>query len=129
MPPYTHSDNPFDGLKPLNSVTSALARIPCNAPNHDVRDCFGDKYLPWDGSGIIDCIVRSGNRAHPRGGRKLTDREWATLQTFPMNHQFIGNQTEVRKMIGNAVPPGMMKIIFDAVKRHLEDTDGVVHSV
>ena len=59
----------------------------------------------------------------------MTDREWAALQTFPMDHVFVGNQTEVRKMIGNAVPPGMMSLIFDAIRKHLENVDGVVHAI
>ncbi len=37
--------------------------------------------------------------------RPLTNRERARLQTFPDDFEFIGSTAEVRRQIGNAVPP------------------------
>ena len=49
--------------------------------------------------------------------RPLTNRERARLQTFPDDFTFCGNISEVRKQIGNAVPPLAAKAIADQLKR------------
>lgn len=52
--------------------------------------------------------------------RALTNRERARLQTFPDDFIFEGSMSEVRRQIGNAVPPLGAKIIAEAVLRKLE---------
>jgi DNA (cytosine-5)-methyltransferase 1 len=47
--------------------------------------------------------------------RTITVREAARLQTFPDDYVFVGSQMDQYKMIGNAVPPAMSKIIAEAV--------------
>lgn len=41
---------------------------------------------------------------HPNGLRRMTCRELATLQTFPIDYEFVGNNSSVYRQIGNAVP-------------------------
>jgi DNA (cytosine-5)-methyltransferase 1 len=48
----------------------------------------------------------------------LTPREFAALQSFPLEHVFVARG--IRKQIGNAVPPMMAAIVLNAVREHLE---------
>lgn len=52
--------------------------------------------------------------------RSLTNRERARLQTFPDDFIFEGSISEVRKQIGNAVPPFGAKVIAEAVLKNLD---------
>lgn len=47
--------------------------------------------------------------------RKLTNEECAILQGFPKSYKFFGNKTSVRRQIGNAVPPQVIKVFFQQV--------------
>lgn len=48
--------------------------------------------------------------------RPLTNRERARIQSFPDDFIFYGNTTEVRRQIGNAVPPVGVHAIANALK-------------
>lgn len=52
--------------------------------------------------------------------RTITVREAARLQSFPDDYIFYGSNTELYKMIGNAVPPLFAKCLALAVKDFLE---------
>jgi len=47
--------------------------------------------------------------------RKLTNEELAILQGFPKDYEFYGNKSSVRKQIGNALPPGVIKVFFEQI--------------
>lgn len=47
--------------------------------------------------------------------RKLTNQELAVLQGFPREYKFFGGKGSVRRQIGNAVPPPVIKAFFSQV--------------
>ena len=61
-----------------------------------------------------------GRHVHPSADRCLTPREAARLQGFPDEFEFLGNRTEVRTQIGNAVPPRMAGFMGKFIKGELE---------
>jgi DNA (cytosine-5)-methyltransferase 1 len=61
---------------------------------------------------------------HYEEPRPLTNRERARLQTFPDTFVFKGPIGEVRKQIGNAVPPlGIIPVAFQIKKYLIENYD------
>ena len=42
---------------------------------------------------------------HPNGYRRMSCRELATVQSFPLEYVFCGNNSSIYRQIGNAVPP------------------------
>jgi DNA (cytosine-5)-methyltransferase 1 len=51
--------------------------------------------------------------------RRLSQKEAATLQSFPSWFEFYGNETSVFNQIGNAVPPMMSYHIAKSIKEYL----------
>lgn len=50
---------------------------------------------------------------HPNGLRRMTCRELATIQSFPLDYAFIGGISSVCRQIGNAVPPRLAQAIAE----------------
>ncbi len=67
----------------------------------------------------------NGRFGHPEQDRAITLREAAMLQTFPKNYKFVKEGDPVRfhslgRLIGNAVPVHLGKVIGEALRRHAE---------
>jgi DNA (cytosine-5)-methyltransferase 1 len=59
----------------------------------------------------------------PKGARRLTIRERASLQGFPITYQFYGaTYTEKLKMIGNAIPPAFSYLMGHAFQSTKAET-------
>lgn len=70
-------------------------------------------------------ILASGGPydVHPNGLRPFTPRELASLQTFPVTHDFAGSVFQKKKQIGNAVPPALAEALLREVRRAMEKAD------
>lgn len=89
-------------------------RLKCHeGRDSDFPDVYGrlswDKVAPTLTTGCTD--VTKGRFAHPRDDRALTLREAALLQSFPSDYLFHGNEGQIARQIGNAVPVGMVKAL------------------
>lgn len=84
-------------------------------------DAYGR--LEWGGlcptiTGGFDSFTR-GRFGHPEQDRALTPREAARLQGFDDAFVFLGNRSEVRHQIGNAVPPSIAEAIGLGIREAL----------
>ncbi len=61
----------------------------------------------------------TGIKIPPKIGRPLTNEEAAKLQAFPDEYQFSGGLHSIRKQIGNAVPPPIIKAFFQDTTQSL----------
>lgn len=129
LPPWpaaTHGPGP--GLRPYATEAQAIDRIPQNATLHDIRYARrvngGQPRNPHSPFGrTITC--GGADSLHYGGQRAFTPRELACLQGFPVAHRFEGTGvTEVRRQIGNAFPPSVVRVIYGHLRRWLERRDG-----
>lgn len=113
---------------PWKTINDAIHNIPDDAPDHDVTPSLErwqlrgtrQRYNAFQPARTVTCNGGEFNY-HPSGTRQFTCREFACLQTFPMDYQFSAQQ--VRRQIGNAVPPTFAKAIYREVHKSLRETD------
>ncbi|KAI9375830.1 S-adenosyl-L-methionine-dependent methyltransferase [Aspergillus egyptiacus] len=124
LPKPTHGP-PSSGLQEIVTINQAIANIPPGTPDHDIEGAQSRGYQrePFDGDTQARTITCGGgeNNYHPSGRRLYTNRELACLQTFPIDFKF--GRREVRKQIGNAVPPLLAKAIYVEIIKSLQETD------
>jgi len=118
----THSLDGASGLPRWIGVGDALSVLPDpdepNAvPNHDYSK-YKLRFNGYLGHRVIDPLkpaptvtARGDGRGgvvvlhHPNNQRRMSCRELATVQSFPIDYAFFGSRSSVYRQIGNAVPP------------------------
>ena len=140
------SDDPLHRSSRLSAKN--LARIRASKPGGSWRDwppslvspchrrATGKTYpsvygrMEWDQPGPTitgQCFgYGNGRFGHPEQDRALTLREAALLQTFPQGFDFFPGDklfpgmATVGRMIGNAVPPLLGRVIGESIVRHVK---------
>lgn len=133
FPMPTHADpliNPKFPLKKWVSIGKALSSIPepedaPNLPNHSCSK-YKLRFNGYLGNRAIDpskpaptVTARGDNRGgvvvlhHPKNHRRMSARELASTQSFPLDFAFAGCRSSVYRQIGNAVPPIFAEAVAD----------------
>ncbi len=121
-------------LKIQESTKKKLEQIPAGGnykdlPDHSDRNWMSLIYRRLHPDKPSPTIVACGGGGtwgyHYKEPRALTNRERARIQTFPDDFEFIGSTTEVRKQIGNAVPPLGIKPIAEKILKTLNKEKNV----
>ena len=122
FPAPTHSKDGENGLPHWVSVGEAMSLIPDpdlpnDLPNHDYSK-YKLQFNGYLGHRALDpekpaptVTARGDNKGgvvilpHPTAPRRMSCRELASVQSFPLDYRFFGNRSSVYRQIGNAVPP------------------------
>jgi DNA (cytosine-5)-methyltransferase 1 len=71
-------------------------------------------------SGLRNGTITPSYNNAPNRLRRLTLKEAALIQSFPVEYEFYGSKSAVYKQIGNAVPCGLAEAVANAVKEILD---------
>ncbi|MDA8000910.1 MAG: DNA cytosine methyltransferase [Alphaproteobacteria bacterium] len=122
----------FPELKPWVSSGEALRDIPEPGETSDIPNHTGSRYKlrfnGYLGHRMIDpnqpaptVTARGDERGgvviihHPGNHRRMTVREVALIQSFPLDFIFEGTNTSAYRQIGNAVPPKFAECVARSV--------------
>ena len=136
-PQKTHSNRRDDlyeqQLSPWVGVGEALRNIPHPDEPHELENHEASKYKlrfnGYLGHREIDpakpcptITARGDDRGgvvihhHPSNTRRLTAREAAIVQSFPLDYKFFGTKTSVYRQVANAVPPLLARRIAEGIR-------------
>ena len=141
-PVPTHSENStlFEDKANWISIGEALKDIPepeevHNLTNHTYSK-FKLKFNGYLGNRAIDptkpapTVTARGDEKggvvvlhHPNNHRRMSVRELAMTQSFPITFNFVGNNSSAYRQIGNAVPPLLAYAIASMFPKELKEYD------
>lgn len=122
FPTPQFSKNGIGSTSKWVSVGEALANIPDPDTDNDLPNHIYSKYKlnfngyighrPLDPNKPAPTVTARGDDRggvvilpHPNGIRRMSCRELATVQSFPLDYNFVGGISSICRQIGNAVPP------------------------
>jgi DNA (cytosine-5)-methyltransferase 1 len=136
-PENQYSENGEGGLKHWVSVKEALQNLPDPDMPNDLKNHEYSKYKITVSKYLGHRLINPDKpaptitaRGDERGGvvvihhynnqRRMSCRELAVIQSFPINYNFQGNRSSVYRQIANAVPPLLAEAVagaFNSYKR------------
>ncbi|KAF9879417.1 C-5 cytosine-specific DNA methylase [Colletotrichum karsti] len=136
LPPFptaTHSETGAGGLKKYVTIRQALSKIDHSSTFHNPDEELNNSPPP-SGSVVSNpdeilrrCVTCSGGQnRHYSNTRAYTVREFASLQGFPVWHQFApASKAVLKKQIGNAFPACVVRLLCEHLKNWLLEVDGL----
>lgn len=100
-------DNENPELRPPSGYNTTYKRIAWNEPASTISTNFN--------------MISGSRNVHPTNTRSYTIREAMRCQSFPDDFKVVGKWADVRKAIGNAVPPLLGKAIASKIRKDLFD--------
>lgn len=98
-------DNKNPNLRPPSGFNTTYKRNIWDKPSSTISTNFS--------------MISGCRNVHPTDTRSLTIREAARLQSFPDEFVFFGKWGDIRKAIGNAVPPYLSYIVAQSIYTQL----------
>lgn len=137
FPAPRYDRNANNGLRKWVSVRDALAGIPDpDEPNNLCNHTYSKYKLNFNGyighrpldpdKPAPTVTARGDSRGgvvilpHPNGRRRMTCRELAVIQSFPIDFDFYGPNSSIYRQIGNAVPPLLGKAVAEMFNSYTE---------
>jgi DNA (cytosine-5)-methyltransferase 1 len=105
--PEGHSahENENPSLRPPSGFNTTYKRIVWDEPCSTISTNFN--------------MISGCRNVHPTSTRSLTIREATRAQSFPDNFAFFGKWSDIRRVIGNAVPPMLAEAIANSINTQL----------
>lgn len=133
----------FESRKKWISVGEALEDIPEPKEKHNLDNHEASKYkLRFNGyighrrinpDLPFPTITSRGDdkggvvvHHHPSNLRRISAREAAIIQSFPLDFKFVGAKTSVYRQVSNAVPPKLAKAIAELFPKNNENSKETV---
>ena len=145
FPEKLHDKQGRNNLKPWVSIGATMAGIPEPEDEHELLNHVCSKYKvtnrnftghrSTDANKPSPTILARGNGKggvcaiqHPSNHRRMSIREQALVQTFPMDFAFCGGLNSCYRQVGNAVPVLFAEFLGKQLKivEHLELDQGIL---
>ena len=114
-----------EAICPIETATRSGLRL----PNHDPQRMAAIARPAFSPFTLSKCVTTkpSSDIYHHIGRRKLTIRELAVIQGFPLYHEFSNtcSRGKLEEQIGNAFPSIFTRHLFAEIVAHLRTADGL----